>query len=380
MGLSRKFRRGITEGPTPADALSTPRLPYPGGWSAVAFSEELKPGRVLTRPLMGEDVVLYRMRSGGIRAVRPYCPHLGAHLGLGDVEGDDLVCPFHRFAFGPDGSCVRTAYGASPPKASLVHLPVCEVNDAVFVWRHHDADRPQWDIPAWHTVGRPPVRHATWEMAGHAQEVMENAVDLGHFAALHGWANAELASPVVFEGVRFHVSMRVTERFPLLGEHRVEIEVDGHGLSALHTDVRTPGLGLEMCTLVTATMIAPGRMQFRQASRFAVAAPARWSPRAARLLGRALSRVLARPMFRWSCDFTAADFPIWNTKEYTSPPRLAPGDGPIGPFRHWARQFYPQNVGSQVLPGPGTGTGTKSSGSGHSGTAPSPPRQLSTEH
>ncbi|MFE1479008.1 hypothetical protein ACFW6N_34835 [Streptomyces cyaneofuscatus] len=43
-----------------------------------------------------------------------------------------------------------------------------------------------------------------------------------------------------------------------------------------------------------------------------------------------------------SCEFTAADFPIWHTKQYQQPPRLAPGDGPIGPFRRWARRFYPQ--------------------------------------
>ncbi|HBF81687.1 MAG TPA: (2Fe-2S)-binding protein, partial [Streptomyces sp.] len=36
-------------------------------------------------------------------------------------------------------------------------------------------------------------------------------------------------------------------------------------------------------------------------------------------------------------------------KEYVQPPRLAPGDGPIGPFRRWARRFYP--------PPPGTGGG-----------------------
>ncbi|MGP4001778.1 Rieske 2Fe-2S domain-containing protein [Streptomyces sp. 8N706] len=351
MRLSRKYGLRMSQGPTPADVALAPGLPYPDGWAAVAFSEELKPGAVLTRPLMGEDVVLYRLHNGDVRAIRPYCPHLGAHLGLGEVDGNDLVCPFHRFAFGLDGSCVRTSYGTPPPKASLVQLPVREVNDAVFIWRHHAGGQPDWEIPVWHALGHLPPRHATWEMAGHSQDVMENAVDLGHFSALHGWAEAELAAPVAFDRVRFHVSMRVRETFPLLGRHQVEIEADGYGLSCLHTDVRTPGLGLEMCTLVMATMIAPGRMQFRQASRIAVAGPSWLPPSVGRGVGRALSRLLARPMFRWSCDFTAADFPIWSTKEYQSPPRLAQADGPIGPFRHWARQFYPLNDNRQVLGG-----------------------------
>ncbi|MFY7628125.1 Rieske 2Fe-2S domain-containing protein [Streptomyces sp. NY05-11A] len=69
-------------------------LPYPSGWFCLARSRELAPGRVVTRRFMNEDIVLYRTRDGRPRAVRPYCPHLGAHLGAGGtVEGQNLVCP-----------------------------------------------------------------------------------------------------------------------------------------------------------------------------------------------------------------------------------------------------------------------------------------------
>ena len=61
----------------------------------------------------------------------------------------------------------------------------------------------------------------------------------------------------------------------------------------------------------------------------------------ARWLSRSAARLLAGLMFRGNCEFVAQDFPVWATKRYQSPPRLARGDGPIGPFRHWARQFYP---------------------------------------
>ncbi|MGW3167682.1 Rieske 2Fe-2S domain-containing protein, partial [Streptomyces sp. NPDC001142] len=174
MGLSREFGRGFSEGPTPSDAAGTPSLPYPSGWSALAFSGELRPGTVLTRPLAGQDVVLYRLGTGALRAVQPYCPHLGAHLGLATVDGDDLVCPFHFFAFGPDGRCVRTGYDTSPPRSPLMQLPVHEVNGAVFVWRHHDGRAPDWFVPPWHRIGHGPARTAAWELAGHAQEVIEN--------------------------------------------------------------------------------------------------------------------------------------------------------------------------------------------------------------
>jgi len=34
------------------------------------------------------------------------------------------------------------------------------------------------------------------------------------------------------------------------------------------------------------------------------------------------------------------DFPIWENKRYVDKPALAAGDGPIGLYRRWAKQFY----------------------------------------
>ena len=34
------------------------------------------------------------------------------------------------------------------------------------------------------------------------------------------------------------------------------------------------------------------------------------------------------------------DIPIWENKIYISPPVLCDGDGPIGIFRKWVKQFY----------------------------------------
>ena len=34
------------------------------------------------------------------------------------------------------------------------------------------------------------------------------------------------------------------------------------------------------------------------------------------------------------------DIPIWENKRYVERPPLCEGDGPIGQYRRWARQFY----------------------------------------
>jgi hypothetical protein len=35
------------------------------------------------------------------------------------------------------------------------------------------------------------------------------------------------------------------------------------------------------------------------------------------------------------------DKPVWENKVYIDPPLLCDGDGPVGKFRRWCKQFYP---------------------------------------
>ena len=36
------------------------------------------------------------------------------------------------------------------------------------------------------------------------------------------------------------------------------------------------------------------------------------------------------------------DFDIWSQKRYVDPPKVAIGDGPVGHYRRWCKQFYPE--------------------------------------
>ena len=40
--------------------------------------------------------------------------------------------------------------------------------------------------------------------------------------------------------------------------------------------------------------------------------------------------------------FVGQDVTIWERKRYRSPPRLCRADGPIGKYRLYCRQFYPE--------------------------------------
>ncbi|MFJ8474407.1 aromatic ring-hydroxylating dioxygenase subunit alpha [Kitasatospora sp. NPDC094011] len=314
-------------------------LPYPEGWFCLALSRELAPGRVLTRRLAGEDVVVYRTRDGQAYAVRPYCPHLGAHLGAGGtVEGRNLVCPFHRFAFAGDGRCVATPAGP-PPRARLAHHTVLERDGFVFVWRGPDGTPPGWEVPG--TAQALVVPTASWrtEVRTHAQEIIENTLDYRHLPVLHHVAVREVDPPTV-EGPFLRMRLRLGPDRPAVLKRWIEADHSFlmAGLGCLRVEFALPSLGLVSYLWAMHTPVGPRRTQLLVATACVDGRePAGAGPS---LLRRPLHRAFARAMLWIAVSKVRQDLTIWNAKRYEPRPRLAVGDETIGYFRRWARQFY----------------------------------------
>jgi phenylpropionate dioxygenase-like ring-hydroxylating dioxygenase large terminal subunit len=327
----RSRARGTDDSPPLAE--TQPRRPYPDGWFAVAFGDELRPGRVLRRRFMGEDLVVYRTRRGVVRVVEPYCPHLGAHLGYGGtIEGEEIVCPFHRFAFDVSGACVRTGYGTRPPRAQLAQRVAREVNGAIMVWRHAAGAPPAWEIPARSADGFPtPVRHV-YTIVDHPQEIAENAVDIGHIGPIHHYRGVRVRRPLAVAGPSFTIGPAAQRVFPLAGAVDVVFDVEAHGLGHIWVDATIPRLRAAATFQAMATPLDPCRV----ALRFSVALRTGGAGPRGLLLSRLLTVALAPAFWR---DLTL-DFPIWEHKTYLTQPRLARGDGPVPAFRRWAEQFY----------------------------------------
>jgi phenylpropionate dioxygenase-like ring-hydroxylating dioxygenase large terminal subunit len=318
-----------------------PRLPYPDGWFAVAFAEELRPGRMLRRRFMGEDVVVYRTRRGVVRVVEPYCPHLGAHLGYGGwVEGEDIVCPFHHYAFETGGACVRTGYGTRPPAAQLTQREVREVNGAILVWHHGGGAPPTWEVPAQSMDGFPsPFRHAA-TIIDHPQDVVENAIDTGHIGPVHNYLHARVRQPFEPHGPSFTISASGHRVFPLLGPVEIAFNIVVHGLGYIWVDAVIPRLRAAATWQAMPTPLDPLHVEFRFGVALRVGRDR--GARSRLLLSSLLTHGLG-PAFRHDLR---QDFPIWEHKIYLEQPRLAKGDGPIPAYRRWVRQFYSQPTGT----------------------------------
>ncbi|WP_409000347.1 Rieske 2Fe-2S domain-containing protein [Streptomyces europaeiscabiei] len=341
-----KWYKVPSHDPTPADEAFPPALPSPKGWFCIGFSDEVPPGKVVTSRLVDQDVVLYRTRAGLLRAVEPYCPHLGAHLGVGGkVEGEDLVCPFHGFGFGPDGACVRSGYGKQPPKARVRHLEIRETNGIIFAWRNGEADNgPEWEIESADLKGYSRLIHITVELPSHPQEITENAVDLGHFPVMHNSQVREFTLPLDPGSPVAAIHLKTLMPIPYLPWWHMTTSYDGElrGLGCATGTVTVQGLGLMMHAWLMPTVVGPWRIQLRFAACIRISPP-RWLPSR---LGRHVARTVSGALCSFGLRSTitgltlGADSPIWHTKQHQPAPRIADGDGPIMAYRRWAKQFY----------------------------------------
>src|SRR6185437_11639139 len=83
---------------------------HPDYWYAVAWADELLPGKTLGRRFAGEPIVLYRGSSGRVFALEDRCAHRQVPLRLGVVMGDQLKCHYHGWAYDCTGKCVDVPY------------------------------------------------------------------------------------------------------------------------------------------------------------------------------------------------------------------------------------------------------------------------------
>ena len=93
---------------------------------------------------VGNKLVAVFHRPGGVfLAIDDVCPHMGASLAEGCVEGDVVTCPWHAWRFRlTDGAWV------SVPKLKIGSYAVRIVGDEVQVQAAPAAPPPAFDRPA----------------------------------------------------------------------------------------------------------------------------------------------------------------------------------------------------------------------------------------
>ena len=158
-------------------------------WYAVAWSEEL--GRMpLALTIMNEPVVFYRKEDGTAVALEDRCAHRRAPLSRGRVDGDNIVCGYHGFTYGPDGGCVAVpAQDRVPPGCRVRSYTIAETHMLIWIWMGDPelADikllplKPiaLFDDPEWRTKG------GRLHLKGNYRLLIDNLLDVTHLYHLH---------------------------------------------------------------------------------------------------------------------------------------------------------------------------------------------------
>jgi 3-ketosteroid 9alpha-monooxygenase subunit A len=314
-----------------------PFPPYPNGWFVLGYADEVAPGQVTPLSYFGRELVMFRGADGKLSVLDAFCPHLGAHLGYGGkVEGDSIVCPFHAWRFDGCGGCVSVPYAKKiPPKAKIGAWQVREVNGLILVWHHGEGAPPSWEVPSLPEVGSEgwtPYERRKWKIRTRNQEMAENAVDSAHFHFLHGTSNmpqsrAEAVGPVLKV---FSTTGMSTPRGGVDGS--VESTSYGFGYST----VRFTGI---VETLLVSGMVPVDDEHVEV--RFSFTLKKLPDKDVTKSVGKAFIHEVSRQLEQ--------DIPIWEHKTYFDRPVLCDGDGPIGLFRKWARQFYSMPGSAEVV-------------------------------
>jgi phenylpropionate dioxygenase-like ring-hydroxylating dioxygenase large terminal subunit len=164
---------------------------YPPGWYVIADVGEVPRGKPVTLERFGTKLVVWRRRDGALAALSDRCPHRGASLGLGELDGDAVACPFHGFAFEASGRCVRLPVlgpdAKIPQKMCVPSFEVREADGWVWLWwGERDASKPLPEVPSFpHLRARHRYRtvHRTWDAS--FVRVIENQLDPFHLPFVH---------------------------------------------------------------------------------------------------------------------------------------------------------------------------------------------------
>ena len=312
-----------------------PFSPYPIGWFQVAYCDEIEIGSVVPLKYFGEDLVAFRGENGEVKVLDAFCPHLGAHLGYGGKVKDNCIeCPFHAWKFDGDGKCTDVPYAKKvPSKAKIRPWHAVEKNGQVMVWYHPNGGEPKWELPDLEEVDSDDWtkdERRDWKVKTRNQEMAENAVDSAHFHYVHGASNMPVSKGEV-DGHILRVTSTTGMKTPRGGvDGQVQSTSYGFGFAY----IRFTGI-VETLLINSVTPIDEEYVDVRFSFRVKKVGNADVT----KGVGAAFMGEVSRQLEQ--------DIPIWENKIHHDRPLLCDGDGPIGIFRRWCKQFYAENEESK---------------------------------
>lgn len=307
------------------------------GWHCLGLADDYKDGQVHGLDIFGTRIVVFQGKDGSLNALTAWCPHMGADLSLGEVKGNSVVCKFHGWCWGGDGTCTEIPYAKRiPPKARTRAWTVLERNKLLFVWHDPEGNPPSEDLDIPHIAQVHEDDWSEWSLAKwkidiNCRELIDNVADLAHFGPVHG-STGVVYFANIFE--RHKATQIMVGTFPELGgedDYLTTIATYfGPAYQITYMFGQMQGMPVESILMNSHTPIDQDSFELR----FGVLVK--------KFPG--MSEEQCDEMVKQYVDLTnkafGEDVEIWHNKVRVDNPMLCDGDGPVHKNRQWYDQFY----------------------------------------
>jgi 5,5'-dehydrodivanillate O-demethylase len=168
-------------------------------WHPISAASEFPVPQSKPVRLLGEDLVLYKDRSGNYGLIGRHCPHRGADMSYGVVEDCGIRCSYHGWAFDRQGACIERPYedmtDESHHRRDRVRAVSYPVEEHFGLLWAYMGPAPAPLVPTWEPFTYPNgfVQIVFSLVPCNWLQCQENSIDPVHFEWLHSnWSQVQL--------------------------------------------------------------------------------------------------------------------------------------------------------------------------------------------
>ncbi|MGB3508564.1 MAG: aromatic ring-hydroxylating dioxygenase subunit alpha [Microcoleaceae cyanobacterium] len=155
------------------------------GWYWAIPTKKLGIGKIKAVSLLGKELAIFRNFEKEVIAVDAYCPHMGAHLAEGKIEGEGVRCFFHNWKFNNEGKCIEVpCLNKSLPVNLNIH-PTAEKYGIIWVWTGKQSPKYLPFVPELEKAECEIIVANSFIKNCHPNVLTINAIDAHHFNTVH---------------------------------------------------------------------------------------------------------------------------------------------------------------------------------------------------
>ncbi|MDB5227132.1 MAG: Rieske (2Fe-2S) protein [Bacteroidota bacterium] len=158
-------------------------------WYLACVLDELNHQNPLKKKICGEEIVIFKTKSGEVGALENRCCHRNVNLSLGYVQDENIKCGYHGWEYNCDGKCVLIPSLPDDeriPSSARIKKYTVEVKyKSVWVWIGDEEKTDHTLIPPMHEMDEYPMVYNYHFLNADLQLVAESLFDAYHINHVH---------------------------------------------------------------------------------------------------------------------------------------------------------------------------------------------------